>query len=247
MNELSVHQRIKNAAASQEIEKIKATHSYLHGRADGASEMANLWSKSKNCVWAHTFGRMRGFDQVWFGYVTKYDKMSMENWLGMHEKYPEVGGKDPRPLMECSVHTLATDIIEVAADGMSGRGAFITPGVIHSRLTPGGERFCNVMWERYGADFVFEDGKWVYLHEAVCPDILSKMDAVNWAHDEFARVTDPNPEPPPPATLGELPPLTDPGPLHLPYSVTGSPQDTAPCPEPYETLDNENTFAPLLD
>ena len=64
-----------------------------------------------------------------------YDRMCMENMLDLMEVYPEVTGKDPRPLMECSVHTLVTDVIEVAADGQSARGCYITPGVIHSRLT----------------------------------------------------------------------------------------------------------------
>ena len=38
------------------------------------------------------------------------------------------------PLMECSVHTLTCDVIEVADDGRSVRGSFVTPGAIHSTL-----------------------------------------------------------------------------------------------------------------
>lgn len=45
--------------------------------------------------WAHAFGRMRGKDQIWYGSVTQYDQMAMENWLEMFRKYPEVGGKTP--------------------------------------------------------------------------------------------------------------------------------------------------------
>ena len=245
MSTLTLHQRIRNAAASQEVENVKARHAYYHGRADASSEWGLIWSRSGDCSWAHAFGRMRGFDQVWYGSVTQYDKMSMENWLEMVERYPEVGGKDPRPLMEASVHTLVTDVIEVAEDGMSARGSFITPGVIHSRLTPEGERYCNVLWERYGTDFVCEDGKWVYLHEHVCPDILGRLDGVNWAADEYARITAPVPDAPPPVTLGAPPPVSDPGPMHLPYSVLKPPQNTVPWPEPYETLNDENTYTPF--
>ena len=148
--------------------------------------------------------------------------------------------------MEASVHTLVTDVIEVAADGKSARGSFITPGVIHSRLTPEGEKYCNVLWERYGSDFVCEDGEWKYLHEHVCPDIPGKLDVGNWAHDEYARITDPNPPETMPPTLGDPPPVSDPGPLHMPHSVLKAPQDTVPWPEPYETLDNDNTYTPFL-
>ena len=242
--ELSLHDRIRNAAASQEVENVKARHTYLHGRADATGEWADIWSRSDECSWAHAFGRMRGFDQVWWGSVADYDKMAMENAIEMREIYPETTGKDPRPLMEASVHTLVTDVIEVAADGKSARGSFITPGMIHSCLTPEKEKYCNVLWERYGSDFVLEDGKWVYLHEQVCPDILTRLDMFNWAAEDYARLTAPNVEEAAPPTLG-APPVTDPGPLHEPYSVVQKVQNTVPWPEPYETLDNDNTYTPF--
>lgn len=255
MRELTLHERIRNADASQQVENVKAKHAYLHGRADATGEWSVIWSRSDDCSWAHAFGRMRGFDQVYHGSVGDYDKMCMENWLDLYEVYPEVTGKDPRPLMECSVHTLVTDVIEVAADGKSARGCFITPGVIHSRLTADkGEdgkvhrspKYCHVLWERYGSDFVCEDGEWKYLHEHVCPDIVGDMDHTNWAADEFARITSPNPGEAMPPTLG-CPPVADPGPMHMPYSVLSTPQNSVPWPEPYETLDNDNTYTPFLE
>ena len=246
MREISLHQRIVNAAASQEVENIKARHAYYHGRADATSEWDEIWCMDKNASWAHHFGRMRGGDQIWWGSVGQYDKKAFENWLRIIERYPEVTGKDPRPIMEASVHTLVTDVIEVAADGKSARGSFLTPGVIHSRLTDEGKPYCLVMWERYGSDFVLVDGEWKYLHEHVCPDIMTDMDCFDWAHGEYMRLTDPNPAPPPLSDVF-VPPVTDPGPLHIPYSVLDRPQDTVPCPEPYETLDNDNTYTPFLD
>lgn len=246
MRELTLSERIRNAAASQEVENVKAQHTYYHGRADATGEWANIWSRSDDCSWAHAFGRMRGFDQVWFGSVTEYDRKAMESWLELVKVYPEVGGKDPRPLFEASVHTLVTDVIEVAADGMSARGSFITPGVIHSRLNPDGRKYCFILWERYGSDFVCEDGQWKYLHEHVCPDIPGSLDCGNWAADEYARITDPNPPPRGEVTLG-APPVTDPGPMHTPYSVLAKPANTVPWPEPYETMDDNNTYTPFID
>ena len=242
---LSLHERIRNANASQQVENVKARHTYLHGRADATGEWATIWSRSDDCSWAHAFGRMRGFDQVWYGSVGDYDQMAMENAIEMRKIYPETTGKDPRPLMEASVHTLLTDVIEVAEDGMSARGSFITPGVIHSCLTPEQEKYCNVLWERYGSDFVYEDGQWLYLHEHVCPDILTRLDCVNWAAEEYERLTNPDAEEAPPPTLG-APPVADPGPLHHPYMVLSQPQNTVPWPEPYETLDNNNTYTPFI-
>ncbi len=255
MRELTLHERIRNADASQQVEKVKAWHTYLHGRADATGEWSVIWSTSDDCSWAHAFGRMRGYDQVYHGSVGEYDRMCFENWLNLYQVYPEVTGKDPRPLMECSVHTLVTDVIEVAADGQSARGSFITPGVIHSRLVADPDEngqvqrspvYCNVLWERYGSDFVCEDGEWKYLHEHVCPDIPGRLDNVNWAAEEYERLTTPNAAPPIPPTLGS-PPVTDPGPMHMPYSVLTKPRNTVPWPEPYETLDNDNTYTPFLN
>ena len=138
MRELTLHERIRNADASQQVENVKAKHAYLHGRADATGEWSVIWSRSDDCSWAHAFGRMRGFDQVYHGSVGDYDKMCMENWLDLYEVYPEVTGKDPRPLMECSVHTLVTDVIEVAADGKTARGIWISPGT-ETAPSPGKE------------------------------------------------------------------------------------------------------------
>ena len=73
------------------------------------------------------------------------------------------------------------------------------------------------------------------------------MDCLNWAAEEYARITAPEEKEAPPVTLGEAPPVTDPGPLHLPYSVLGKPQNTVPWPEPYHTLDDENTYIDFMD
>ena len=103
-----------------------------------------------------------------------------------------------------------------------------------------------MLWERYGSDFVCEDGEWKYLHEHVCPDLVGDMDHTNWAADEYERITSPNPGEAMPPTLG-CPPVADPGPMHMPYSVLSAPQDSVPWPKPYETLDNDNTYTPFLE
>ena len=46
--------------------------------------------------------------------------------------YPEVEGMDPRPLMECAVHMLASSIIEVAEDGTIRHVEFV--GGCHGNL-----------------------------------------------------------------------------------------------------------------
>ena len=40
--------------------------------------------------------------------------------------------------------------------------------------------------------------------------------------------------------------LDDPGPLHREYEFLMPIQNTCPWPEPYETLDNDHTYTPIL-
>ena len=68
----------------------------------------------------------------------------------------------------------------------------------------------------------------------------------NWAAEEYARITAPVVEDAAPPTLGDPPACADPGPMHHPYSVISQPQNTVPWPEPYKTLDNDNTYTPFI-
>ncbi|MGN1156753.1 MAG: hypothetical protein ACI4TK_11285, partial [Agathobacter sp.] len=237
-------QRIKNAYSSECVEQIKSRHAFLHGHTDGTSEYAYLWSKDEDTSWGHNFGRMRGYEDIWNGNVMTYDRLTMQNWMEMVSIYPETMGKDPRPLMEASVHTLATDIIEVADDGMSARAGFITPGVIHSVLTPEQEKYCIILWERYGSDFVCEEGQWLYIHEQVCPDIQSNLDEIDWARRDYLDLKEPDPNTEEIPLFPTLPHVTEPGPLHFVYSCLQPVQNTVPYPEPYETMDEEHRYAP---
>lgn len=282
--ELSLHQRIHNANGSQEVENLKAIHAYTHGRNWPTEEWGYIWSTSDDCSWAHSFGRWRGFNLVYLNSVTEWDTTTLENYMQLYKLYPEVMGMDPRPLNFAAVHNLSSDVIEVAEDGGSARGAYLTPGTIFETLRPSQKRRAIFMWERYGADFVYEDGKWKYLHEQVCPDFQGNNDTANWGLEAYESAMNPRmmggPGGPPPGggapgdgapgggpggpggapggnPNGAPPPgggggggrdmmLSDPGPLHNEYSFFQTPQNTVPWPEPYKTLDNDNTYTPFI-
>ncbi len=52
MRTLTLEERVRNAASSQEVENVKAEHAYYHGRADATGEWGNIWSRSDECSWA---------------------------------------------------------------------------------------------------------------------------------------------------------------------------------------------------
>ena len=251
--DLTLEQRVWNCAATLEAEFLHSTHSFLHARAMGLEEYSQLWSQSDDVSWAHGFGRMRGFESVWNGSVMLYDIMATQRLQQNYEVMPEIAGFDMRPLMELSLHALATDIVEAADDGKSARAFFLTPGLISSAVTNNGKRRISGLWERYGADFVYEDGCWLYLHEHVCPDMMIPCDNENPGASNYQRLKNPGDMPPmgpPPGQSGPQlrtrPDCEDPGPLHKDWSVVQPVQDDVPWPTPYVTMDNDNTYTPFL-
>lgn len=258
-SKLSISQRIRNARSSQLVENVKARHGYYHTKGQGAEEFSTLWSQREDVSWAHCFGRMRGFDEIWWDSVTRIDAMAYSAFTALAKKYPQVGGKDPRALFEAPIHTLTTDVLEVAEDGMSARATFFTPGVIFNHLALNGKHYARCNWEVYGADFVYENGEWLYLHEHVCPILGCRVDIDNWAAISYRCLADPEykeyfmkasakygDDDVPFGEMLELR-LADAETLHSTYSPILPPQDTVPWPEPYATLDDNNTYTrPVL-
>jgi hypothetical protein len=244
--DLSLRQRIHNAAGSQAVENCHARHCYYHARANAAEEWGNIWSKRDDVAWGHAFGRMRGYESVYRGSVTNYDAIVYDYYLKIYRRYPQIGGKDPRPLAEVSMHVLDTDVIEVAGDGMSARAAFYTPGVIFCNYTPEEKKRFHFVWERYGSDFIYDDGQWLYLHEQVCPEFICALDCENWAYKTYTNLVKAlNPHEQEILASGRedtRPKLDEPGPLHFEYSPIQPVQNTVPWPEPYATHDENNTY-----
>jgi hypothetical protein len=242
---LTLSQRIHNAEGGQAAEYLHARHSFLHAQTHGKEEWGEIWSRSDDISWAHRFGRWRGFEAVWYGSVAKYNWRGISPYREMFALVPEITWlTDFRSLSEVSMHTLATDIIEVADDGQTARGFFLTPGVLFTALTPNMTYHGAALWERYGSDFICEDGEWKYLHEQVCPDIGGVFDAGNTAVEAYQKLLNPPPEGGPGGLEGEdiEMRLTDPGPLHFEYTPVQTVQNTVPWPEPYATMDNDNTY-----
>ena len=252
---LSLEQRIHNAEGAQAAETLHARHAYLHARAFGDEEWGQIWSTSDDTSWAHSFGRMRGYDSVYYNNVTTYNCGGQRGYQQMLNILPEIGHFDARSVREVAMHTLATDIVEVADDGLTARGSFLTPGVLFSTLNSNLKARCMTLWERYGSDFVFEKGEWRYLHEQVCPDMGGSFDDTNTAQQKYDALANPKGGPGgPPAGGHAASPLLDPpesgtglwlqdgGPLHSDYTPVNLVQNSVPFPVPYATMDDDNTY-----
>jgi hypothetical protein len=243
---LSFSERLHNAVASQTVEEYKARHAYLHGVGYSREEWDYMWMKSKNTTWAHQFGRMVGYEEVYYNSVGHMDSMCARSYSETIKKFPQYMGHDIRSSGSSGVHVLASDVIEVAEDGKSARASYLTPGTL-----TGPVGFDNVhrggvwLWERYGSEFVYVNGKWQWFHEQVCPDLAGDYDAGNWAHNRYIDFIESD------CTVGELggrpAKLTEPGLFHSDYTVVQTVQNTVPAPKPYKTLKDvpdEESYSP---
>ena len=238
---LSFKERLHNALAVHEIENVKGMHGYTHACGRGAREWSTIWNRSKDATWAHGFGRMVGFEEIWYDSVVGVDILQYQQYGELVKLYPEIAGMDPLAVGSGSLHTLASEVIEIADDGKSARTFFLTPGPQIGIIHRSGHRVAELLWERYGSDFVYEDGQWKYFHEQVCPDVFSAYDTANWAHDRYYDEINGVPMR---DGGGILPLLTDPGTRHNDYTSSQPVQNTVPWPVPYQTLDDDNSYAP---
>lgn len=246
VKELSLSERIDRAEGAVECEKVMSRHCYYHAAGIHREEFYEMWSRRPDITWAHGFGQMGDRNEYYFNYVINQERDTWQGFMNLWNVYPEVKDviRDTRCMMdyrafnEEAMHLLTTPVIEVAEDGQSAQALWYTPGVIFSTLNPQKEREGMWMYERYGADFVKEDGEWVYLNLRVCPDVVAPMDNVPWYTEAPRRMGPPPGEDdeqgnsPPPPNGGMV--LKIPGPLFQELSVTQTPQNPG-IPEPYRT------------
>jgi len=129
------------------------------------------------------------------------------------------------------MHTLTTPLIEVAGDGKTAKGVWISPG---QETSPEGNKVkAYWAWLKYGADFVKEDGKWKFWH-------------LNVFGQFFTPYEKPWTEPEPPAGRPQSLPdkfKPDKATTYWTNYKPGSIQKLIPAPPgPYETWDESTSY-----
>jgi hypothetical protein len=240
--ERTLSERIARAVAAIECEKLMGLHCYWHAAGIHREEIEQYWTRDEALTWAHNFGQMKGIENYTACYADAQEANAKAYYALLEPIYPELRDvADRRALVEEAMHLLTSPIIEVAGDGRTAKGLWYTPGCIFSTLTPGRTREGTWIWERYGADFVLEDGRWVYRNLKVCCDIAGPMDERGWALAE-------GPAGPPPEDDGsDASPMSVsvPEPLHYNLSSTQLPQDRPKIPVAHETFADAYDYAAL--
>ena len=178
-----LHTRIQRAVGAIECEKVMSRHVYWHSAGIHRDEWEEYWSKDVKISWGHGWGRQDDRYSYYFSYVLEKERNAFKSFMRIKLKYPDVENctrLDGVP--EYSNHLTTSPVIEVADDGLSAKGLWYTPGFINGHCTDNGQIRSQALWERYGGDFVYEDGRWLYKNLRVCPDIGGNVGGGGFAY-----------------------------------------------------------------
>ncbi len=99
------------------------------------------------------------------------------------------------------IHTLTTEVIEVARDGKTAKGLWFSPGLETRSSMKTGKLEAYWVWGKYAVDFIKEDGEWKFWHFHITDNIhcdydRSWVDAGKEKEDVLSNPNIPKPDGP---------------------------------------------------
>jgi len=145
-----------------EICNLMSLHSWYHAALRNDIECQEIWVSpkgefAKTAIWAQTSGYFLGMDKIMSTYGSKDSKGNMPDAKGGFVW-----------------HTITTPVVEIAEDRKTAKGIWYTPGIVGS-YSSDGTNSSQWMWEKYGVDFVMENGKWKVWHMKVYTDFSTPV------------------------------------------------------------------------
>lgn len=141
----SLLQRIQRLEDIHEIHNIMGRRAYLHSAGRHDREIGELWSTQDDVVFeAEDMGAWTKLSSIKRSYVN--------------------GNPFPTGTKGLMIeHTLTTPVIEIAEDGQTAKGVWVSPG--HETFPDGdGTPKAHWSWGRYAVDFRKENGAWKIWH-----------------------------------------------------------------------------------
>jgi hypothetical protein len=163
----------EKAYAALQITNLMSKHCYYHAAGMHLEELADIWVDEKGPNAATAKFSSPNWTMVGISGIKKYyGQVNQENKRGELEDiskiYPEIKNIEENlgAGHEYAMHTTTTPVIEIAGDGKTAKGIWYSPGIGLSakingtNVSYGGTFF----WEKYGADFIKENGEWKMWH-----------------------------------------------------------------------------------
>ncbi len=151
-------------------EKIAKLEAYID-RVHAAQECANLMGRY---LFYHSAFRHKEYCELWadrddcileMPTATFVGKKGVEHcYLKCHPDRDDPGQREGGLKGAMMIHTCTTPVIEVADDGMTARGVWISPGLETKKSFFENKYEGTWAWSKYGVDFIKENGVWKFWH-----------------------------------------------------------------------------------
>jgi hypothetical protein len=169
----------------------------------------------------------------------------------MSELNPEIENiPENEGIGDMVIHTLTTPYIEIAKDGQTAKGVWMSVGLAAGVRNEGKPQY-NWFWEKFGVDFVKEDDEWKIWHFQIYSD-------TGFAENMGSAMGAPTGGNQAPGAKGAStagPPAKEDGPpkgmqsdmnrlvqMYEMYSATRVPQNVPELPEPFDTWEDTTPF-----
>lgn len=212
MSTLSLEERIQHMEDVHEIQNLMGKYVFYH-MAGLHKETAELFAQKTPGVKAEVgpLGIWEGTEGIKRFFVDYHE----------YQQADRIGSMN--------IHTLTSPVIEVAKDGKTAKGIWISPGA--EVIRPGGKKKAIWMWGKYGVDFVKEDGVWKFWHFHIYGCFMCSYEE-GWL--DGSNLGEPNV----PAKLKADRPSN----YHWQYTPTAVFENVPVPPQPYETFDESTAF-----
>lgn len=162
------NQRLGKAQDVHEIQNVMSLHEYYHSACKHQEEMDAIWAqKAEDVAFEEALFQARfvGLEAIHQYYVQFMRNTLFKAALDVTKAlFPQLKDdpEDELPFGLSYIHTLTTPVIEVAEDRESAKGVWISPGFITMPTMEKLQAYWH--WDRYGVDFIRENGKWKIWH-----------------------------------------------------------------------------------
>jgi len=175
--ERSHAQSIQKLLDYMEIQNVMAKHSYYYGAQEQWKELDEAWSRKRDDIsYGHNDGYYVGRKSVEAYYGKTNETRRKQTLENVSKIYPEIKNiKENEGVGDLVIHTLTTPYIEIAEDGQTAKGIWMSIGLC-SRTGQDGEASGMWLWEKFATDFVKEDGEWKIWHFQIYSDVLGNVD-----------------------------------------------------------------------
>ncbi len=176
----------ERSAATWAVQNLMSRHEYMHAAGLNLEEIDGHWvSRSgkfaKTAAFASPGWVMNGIETVRaaYGQGSRKDAEAARKALAAIDPSVQDTPAFFGAGAEWVMHTSTTPLIEIADDGQTAQGAWYSPGMgIMPNIVDGKVKLTPVMfWEKYGGDFVKEDGVWKIWHLQMAYDFVPGLPA----------------------------------------------------------------------